>query len=350
MKILVLGGGAQGRVIGRDLARSLRDAQVTVADLTPPAMPTLPNLEWVEADLADQEAIARLLSTHDFGVGALPSRLGFGAMKAAIEAKRNLVDVSFTAEDALRLDAAAREAGITIVPDCGLAPGLSHLLVGHFAARQGTPEEVLIMVGGVAEDPSRPYGYVVTWSLNDLLEEYVRPARIIQGGKPVEVPVFSGLENVHIAGVGEMEAFYSDGLRTLLETLPGVREMGEKTLRWPGHAVAVQPLVASGKLLDELRRHCGANPPRDLVVLDVRLRWGNEQREISMVDHYDAKTGLTAMSRTTAFTTSVVAQLAARGGLREKGVQPLERVARDEKAYGFIVAEMESREVRFVGA
>jgi saccharopine dehydrogenase-like NADP-dependent oxidoreductase len=202
----------------------------------------------------------------------------------------------------------------------------------------------------VAEDPSRPYGYVVTWSLNDLLEEYLRPARIIQGGKPVEVPAFSGLEHVHIAGVGEMEAFYSDGLRTLLETLPGVREMGEKTLRWPGHAVAVQPLVASGDLLDELRRHCGANPPRDLVVLVVRLRWGDTRREIFMVDRYDAKTGLTAMSRTTAFTTSVVAQLAARGGLREKGVQPLERVARDEKAYGFIVAEMESREVRFVGA
>ena len=350
MKILVLGGGAQGRVIARDLARSLRDAQVTVADLTAPALPALPNLEWVEADLADPDAIARLLHPHDLGVGALPARLGLGAMKAAIEAKRNLVDVSFCAEDPLSLDAAARAAGITIVPDCGLAPGLSHLLVGHFAARQGTPDEVLIMVGGVADDPARPYGYVVTWSLDDLLEEYVRPARIIRGGQPVEVPAFSDLEHVHIAGVGEMEAFYSDGLRTLLETLPGVREMGEKTLRWPGHAAAVQPLVASGDLLAELRRHCGANPPRDLVVLDVRLRWGDARRQITMVDRYDAKTGLTAMSRTTAFTTSVVAQLAARGGLKEKGIQPLERVARDQKAYGFIVAEMESREVRFVGA
>jgi lysine 6-dehydrogenase len=347
MKILVLGGGAQGRVIARDLARSLRDAQITVADLTQPTLPALPNLDWIEADLSDRPTIARLLHGYDFGVGALPSRLGFGAMHAAIEAKRNLVDVSFSAESPLELDAVARAAGITIVPDCGLAPGLSHLLVGYHATRHGTPEEALIMVGGVAEDAKRPYGYVVTWSLDDLLEEYVRPARIVRGGETIEVPAFSGLERVQIEGVGEMEAFYSDGLRTLIETLPGVREMGEKTLRWPGHAEAVMPLVESGDLLDEFRRHCFANPPRDLVVLEVRLRWGDTRRTVSMVDRYDASTGMTAMSRTTAFTTSVVAQLAARGGLPEKGVQPLERVARDDKAYRFILAEMESRGVRF---
>jgi saccharopine dehydrogenase-like NADP-dependent oxidoreductase len=346
MKILVLGGGAQGRVIARDLARSLRDAQVTVADLTQPTLPVLPNLDWIEADLSDRATMARLLRAHDLGVGALPSRLGFEAMQAAIEAKRNLVDVSFAAEDPLVLDAAARAAGITIAPDCGLAPGLSHLLVGYLATRHGVPDEVLIMVGGVAEDATRPYGYVVTWSLDDLLEEYLRPARIVRGGAPAEVPAFSSLERVHIDGVGEMEAFYSDGLRTLIETLPGVREMGEKTLRWPGHAEAVKPLVASGDLLDELRRHCFASPPRDLVVLEVRLRWKDSRRAMTMVDRYDAKTGMTAMARTTAFTTSVVAQLAARGGLSEKGVQPLERIGRDEKAYRFILAEMESRGVR----
>ena len=346
MKILVLGGGAQGRVIARDLAHSLRDAHVTVADLTAPSLPALPNLATVEADLSDRAATARLLRDYDLGVGALPSRLGFGAVQAAIEAGRSLVDVSFCAENPLPLDDAARAAGITIAPDCGLAPGLSHLLVGHYAATEGTPDEVLIMVGGVAEDASRPYGYVVTWSLDDLLEEYVRPARLVRDGAPAEVPAFSGLEHVTIAGVGEMEAFYSDGLRTLIETLPGVREMGEKTLRWPGHADAVRPLVESGNLLVELRRRCVANPPRDLVVLEVRLGWGDRRRAVSMVDRYDPATGLTAMARTTAFTTSVVAQLAARGGLREKGVQPLERVARDEKAYEFLGGELESRGVR----
>src|SRR2546427_735202 len=117
MKILVLGGGAQGRVIARDLARSLRDASITVADLTQPTLPALPNLDWIEADLADRATMARLLHGYDLGVGALPSRIGFGAMHAAIEAKRNLVDVSFSAENPLTLEDPARGAGITIVPD-----------------------------------------------------------------------------------------------------------------------------------------------------------------------------------------------------------------------------------------
>ena len=350
MKILVLGGGAQGRVIARDLARSLRDAQVTVADLTQATLPALDNLAWVEADLSDAATIARLLHDYDLGVGALPSRLGHGAMKAAIEAKRNLVDVSFAAEDALVLDGPARAAGITIAPDCGLAPGLSHLLVGHLVARGGTPDEVMIMVGGVAEDSTRPYGYVVSWSLDDLLEEYTRPARIIRGGLLAEVQPLGGLERVQIDGVGEMEAFYSDGLRTLLKTLPGVTEMVEKTLRWPGHVEAIRPLLAEDLLVEEFRRRCAASPARDLVAMSVRLRWGETRREATLVDFYDDKIGLTAMSRTTAFTTSVVAQLAARGKLKHKGIQPLERVAADEQAYRFIVDQMAARGVQLKGA
>ena len=350
MNILVLGGGAQGAVIARDLARSMPDARVTVADLASPSLPTLSNLGWIEADLADRTSIARLLAGYDLGVGALPSRFGYGAMQAAVDAKRNLVDVSFVAEDTLALDGPARVAGVTIVPDCGLAPGLSHLLVGRMLAEWGTPEEVLILVGGVAQDFSRPYGYVVTWSLDDLLEEYRRPARIRRDGQAAEVPVFSGLERVAIDGVGEMEAFYSDGLRTLLDTVPHVRDMGEKTLRWPGHVEAVKPLVAEGRLIEEFRRRCVAKPPRDLVALSVRVRWKDERREALLVDHYDPETGMTAMSRTTALTTSVVAQLAARGGLAEKGVQPLERVARDAKAYRFVIEAMGRRGIKIAGA
>ena len=344
--VLVLGGGAQGRVIAADLARSLPASTVTVADLREPPLPALPNLRWVEADLGAPATVTRLLAAHDLGVGALPSRLGFGVMRAAIEARRPLVDVSFCAENPLKLDREARAAGIAILPDCGLAPGISNLIAGEAFARRGAPDELVIMVGGVAQDASRPYGYVVTWSIDDLHEEYVRPARIVSGGRPTTVPVFSGYERVVVDGVGEMEAFYSDGLRTLIDTLPGVREMGEKTLRWPGHAEAVRPLVAAGRLVEELRARCTEDPARDLVVMRVRSRWNGRHETTTLVDRYHAPSGITAMSRTTALTTSAVAQLVASGFAVEPGVKPLERVATDPRAYQFIRGALEKRDVK----
>lgn len=345
MKILVMGGGAQGRVIAGDLACSLPQAVVTVADVRDPGLPALPNLRRVEADLSDAGTAAGLIAAHDLAVGALPARLGFRAMRAAIAAARPIVDVSFCAEDALALDAEARQAGVGVFPDCGLAPGISNLVVGREMASRGTPTECTIYVGGVAQNPAQPYGYVVTWALEDLNEEYLRPARIVREGRPTTVPVFSGLERVAVETVGEMEAFYSDGLRTLLDTIPGVREMGEKTLRWPGHAEAVRPLVAAGRLVEELRARCTEAEPRDVVALVIRLRWGKRSLQATLVDYYDPANRLTAMGRTTALTTSAVAQAVAAGVVRGTGVLPLERVAADEAAARFILDRLSARGV-----
>jgi lysine 6-dehydrogenase len=335
--VLVLGGGQQGRVIATDLAARLPATRITVADVRDPRLAGPANLVWQEADCSSPETLARLMAGHDLVVGALPSRFGFGAMKAAIAARRNLVDVSFCAEDALDLGAEARAAGVTIVPDAGLAPGISNLLAGEACARRGTPQEIVIMVGGVAQDPAQPYGYCVTWSLDDLTEEYVRPARIVRGGQKVTVPVFSGMEDVEVEGVGRLVAFYSDGLRSLMDTLPGIPEMGEKTLRWPGHAEAVQPLVAAGRLAEELRARCTLEPPEDLVVLLVRVRWADGAEEVRLVDRYDPASGLTAMARTTAFTTAVTAHMLASGIVPPPGVQPLELVAAVPRAYRFMI-------------
>jgi len=347
MKILVLGGGAQGKVIAADLAAALPQAAIDVADIRRPSLPDRPNLRWREADCSRPEVVAALLAGYDFGVGALPARFGLGAMQAAIAARRTLVDVSFCAEDPLALDADAKRAGVAIVPDAGLAPGLSNLVIGRAVAERGAPEAITIYVGGVAQDPSVPYGYFVTWSLDDLLAEYTRPARIVRDGKPVTVPVFSDLERIRVEGAGELEAFNSDGLRTLIDTVPGVRDMAEKTLRWPGHAAAVQPLVREGRFLEEFRARCVAEEPRDLVAFIVRSRWADGRRqEVTMVDRYDPATRLTAMSRTTALTTAVTAQLVASGGLERSGVLPLDFVAQDERAYRFVLDGLAGRGVR----
>ncbi len=345
MKILVLGGGQQGRVIALDLAQTLTNTHVDVADVREPMLPQRSNLRWVEADLADVEAMAKRMSEYDLAVGALPSRFGFGAMRAAILAKRPLVDVSFCSEDPLSLDAEAKQAGITIFPDCGLAPGLTHLCCGH-AASDGLPDEITMYVGGVAQDRERPYGYVNTWSLDDLLEEYVRPARIVRDGKPVTLPSFDDLDRVQVPGVGEMESFLSDGLRTIIDTFPGVKNMSERTLRWPGHAEDVRPLVAAGTFLAEFSAKCSVQPPLDLVVMMTVVKRGMNVQRATLIDRYDAESGLTAMSRTTALTTSAVAQWVAGGGGGAPGVKPLELVGPDVRAYTAITTALERHGVR----
>ncbi len=335
---LVLGGGQQGRVIASDLARARPSLAVRVADLRRPVLPALPNLSWVEADLADATALARRIAEHDLVVGALPSRLGLASMRAAIDARRPMVDVSFSAEDPTTLDAEAKRAGVAIVPDCGLAPGLSNFLLGDAWARRGPMDEATIRVGGVAQDRNAPYGYVVTWSLEDLCEEYVRPARVLRDGAEVTVPANSDLAAIDVPGVGTLEDFLSDGLRTLLHTLPGVRTMSERTLRWPGHVAAVVPLVESGRFVEELRARCSANPPRDLVVLDVQMRWADGGVRHTMVDRYDDASGLTAMARTTALTTAAAARLAADHGLGVPGVKPPEWLAREAGMWEYVRA------------
>src|SRR5262245_56923353 len=345
MKILVLGGGQQGSVIAIDLAYKLPSTHVDVADLRAPLLPERGNLSWVEADLADVDSLARRMREYDLAVGALPSRLGFGAMQAAVQAGRALVDVSFCAQDPLTLDAEAKRAGVAIYPDCGLAPGLTHLCVGH-AASDGRPDEIVMYVGGVAQDRTRPYGYVVTWSVEDLLEEYVRPARVVRDGAPVTLPAFDDLDRVQVPGVGEMESFLSDGLRTIIATMPEVRTMSERTLRWPGHVEAIRPLVESGRFVDEIRARCVATPPRDLVAMMTVVKRGPRVQRAILIDRYDEHTGLTAMARTTALTTSAVAQWVAGGGGAGPGVVPLENVGPDQRAYTAITGALEKHGVR----
>jgi saccharopine dehydrogenase-like NADP-dependent oxidoreductase len=322
-KVCILGGGRQGRVVASDLAAV---ADVTVADAAPVHVP---GARAVQTDLSDAQSLIRLIARHDLAVGALPARLGFAAARAAVEAGRDFVDVAFYAESAADLDADARRAGVAVIPDCGVAPGLSNLIVGRVLAR-GLPDEVHIKVGGVAADPSRPYGYVVTWSPDDLLDEYTRPAWILRGGRRVEVPALSGLETVHVDGVGDLEAFFTDGLRTLLSC--GVREMTEKTLRWPGHVEQVRPLLDSGTLVQTIRNRCTEGD--DLLALVVDVVRGGLRNRVTLVDR--PRDGLTAMSRATAFTCAAMARWILAGGVRDKGVVPPERIGADDRAFRFI--------------
>jgi saccharopine dehydrogenase-like NADP-dependent oxidoreductase len=194
----------------------------------------------------------------------------------------------------------------------------------------------------VPRDSSRPYRYTVTWSVEDLLEEYVRPARIRRQGRIVEVPALSGLVRIEIPGVGELEAFYTDGLRSLLRLdIPSMEEM---TLRWPGHVDQIRPLIADGSFVETIRRSCTFDRPDDIVVIRIEIRRGDRTEETLIVDRFDGRR--TAMTRTTALTCSAVALRLAGGGLHARGVLPMETLGRDEETCRHVLSHLAGRGVR----
>jgi saccharopine dehydrogenase-like NADP-dependent oxidoreductase len=337
-RIIILGGGRQGRIIANDLTG---DHDVTVTDV---ATVNLPGVRSIQRDLSRPLELVGTLHEYDVVVGALPGRLGFAAAQAAVKAKRHYVDLSYYIEDAAQLHGAALAAGVAIVPDCGLAPGLSNLIAGRALATR-RPKEINIQVGGFAADPKKPYGYVITWSPEDLLDEYLRPARIIRDGKVVEVPALSGLEIVKIPGVGDVEAFFTDGLRTLLSEanppvgVPRIKNMTEKTMRWPGHVEAVKPLIATGTLVKELTEKCREGA--DLVVFRVQV----DGDVVTMVNR--ARDGMSAMARTTALTCAAFARWVAAGKMQFTGVVPPEKLATDQAAYQFILDTLRVRGIAF---
>ena len=250
LKVIALGCGLIGSVLAKDFADSLKDAKLVVSDKNEErakkTASNIRNADWTSIDSTDYTKLVEIIRGFDLVLGALPGDYGFLAMRAAIEAGVDMVDVSFTPENPLELDIAAKKAKITIIPDCGVAPGLTNMLVGYAASKLEDVSEAMIMCGGIPEYPVPPLGYTITWSAEGLIDEYIRDVHIIEGGRIAVVPALSGLEEIEFPGVGRLEVFYTDGLRTLLHTFSKVENMWEKTMRYPGHVEGVKLLRALG--------------------------------------------------------------------------------------------------------
>jgi len=227
-------------------------------------------------------------------------------------------------------------------------------------------EEAIILVGGIPEEPIGPLGYKVTWCLEDLLEEYTRRAKIVSDGRLVEEEALNGLELVEFPDVGKLEAFYTDGVRTLHSTIRGVKNMWEKTLRYPGHAEKIKLLRDLG-FFDETKLEGMNLSPReltiklleenlslpeisDLLLMNVKITGAKGESKVQydyrIKDRYDAAGEVTAMARTTAYTASIVVQLLANNEIGEKGVIPPERLGMDERLFHKIITELERRGIR----
>ena len=355
-KYAVLGCGLIGKVIARDLAADA-DAHVTVFDRSEGALEHLsgnPRIATATADLSDAAVIARAVTPSDVVVGAVPGFMGRNMLRAVIAAGKPIADISFAPEDPLDLDAEAKDKGVTAVVDCGVSPGLSNLAAGIAAARLETIESLTIYVGGLPVVRRWPYEYAIVFSATDVIEEYTRPARVVEDGKIVVKPALSEIEKLDFDGVGTLEAFLTDGLRTVLSTIPA-RNMREKTMRYPGHAELMRAFRDTGFFSDApVALRGGSVRPRDLterllfaawklpegeremtvlrVIVEGILAGKAERHVFDLLDRTDVDRGTTSMARTTGFPCAIVARMLASGEFADPGVRALEHVGRDAAA------------------
>jgi len=354
VKLLVLGAGRMGLGAVFDLAKQSDVEQVTVADAVAERAHQVASavgtdkVTPVAIDVANHDAVVDLMRGHASAISCVNYWYNEQLARAAIEARTNFCDLggnNSVVDAELALDAQAREAGINVIPDCGLAPGMVAVLVAHGARKFTQLDEVHIRVGGLPQNPQPPLDYQLVFSVEGLINEYIEQARVIRDGKITEVESMTEVEELEFPKpFGMMEAFQtSGGTSTLPETFLGrVRELDYKTIRYRGHCAKFKAMIDLGLCSSEPldvdgvrikpRRVLGEllvrNLPHDEpdVVL-VRVEFVGEGRRLryDIIDRDDPATGLSAMMRTTAFPASIVALMMARGQTEKKGALPQER-------------------------
>ncbi len=365
--VVVLGAGRVGAVMARDLAP---DFKVTVADRSEEALARVKGwgLATRASDLGSPEGVKAAVADADLVVGAVPGFMGFATAKAVLEAGKTLIDISFFDEDCFELDALAKAQGLTAIVDVGVAPGCGNIILGDTARQVDRITRFECLVGGLPVIRTWPYEYKAGFSPIDVIEEYTRPARYVKEGKVVTFPALSEPELLDFEGVGTLESFNTDGLRSVIRTFPGVPDMKEKTLRYPGHIEKMrmmresgffskEPIQVNGRSVVPLELTTALLFPlwkfqegeADLTVMRVTVEGERDGRPVRRVaevlDHYDPATKTTSMARTTGFTCTAAVRLFAAGKFSRKGICPPEYLGLEAGCWDFMKAQLAQRGV-----
>ena len=359
-KVIILGTGHIGSTIAAELSQ---DYLVTAVDSDSNKLNLLSknNVNTLSVDLTSNSEIKKTIDGYDLVIGALPGFMGFNTLKSIIEAGKNVIDISFFQEDLFLLDELAKENGVTAVVDCGISPGLSNVILGYHNQRMKIINYKCI-VGGLPYKQEWPFKYKAYFSPIDVIEEYKRPARIMVNGKIVHKEAMSDSEIINYKEIGDLEAFNTDGLRSLLKTVK-IPNMVEKTLRYPGHielmkvfrevgffsekdievkGKSVKPIDLTAKLLFPF--WAPEKAEGDFTILDILIEGEVEAQNVShryfIIDKYDSTTGTSSMARTTGFTCSAVARFMLEGNYQRKGICPPEYLGQDESCYNFVLSNL----------
>lgn len=368
MKIVVLGGGRVGSAIVRDLAAE-DDYQVLVVDLDPVAVDRMTDhgADGVVADLSKPETVSRAVKEADLVVGAVPGFLGYRTVERVLQEGKPIVDISFFPEDAFGLEELATKAGVPCLFDCGVAPGLTNLILGRMEEHLDSTTSFQAFVGGLPVERTWPWEYKAPFSPGDIIQEYVRPARRRMDGIEMTRPALSDVELIDFPGLGSLEAFNTDGLRSLHRTAK-TPNMVEKTMRYPGHAVRMRILREAGFFSTEtIQAASGSVVPRDVTEALLFDAWRFEDGEpdltvarivvegekdgkrlrhtFNLLDYYNPDTETMSMARTTGYTCTAMANLVARGLWQEPGLAPPEVVGRNAGCFDAVVSHLEARGV-----
>lgn len=354
-QIAVIGAGNVGRTIARDLAE---DFELIIVDSDRKKLDSVENrssmVETVQLDASSKKELEDLLSEYDTAVGALPSALGYDCVKAAIEAETDIIDISFMPEDPFSLEGSAKRKEVTVIVDAGFGPGMSNVFMGRIDEEMDELKKTDIKIGGLPLNPEPPLYYELTWSPKDLIEEYLRKARIRRDGEVVEIDPFDEIREVELHGK-KFEEFYSDGLRTLLETID-VDDLEETTLRWKGHLEKMKVLRELGFFDEENIDHSlnviessMRSGGRDFCIMDVRARGEKDGKEVKMEYFFYDEAGeeFSAMSRSTGYPAAAITRLF----MQKKdefstGVIPPEIIGRDKVNHDYLVERLREKEIK----
>jgi lysine 6-dehydrogenase len=367
MKVLVLGSGLVGRPMAIDLAKDNK-FQVSAADIRRENLNKIPDvlpISKIEIDFSNHEELKKIFKDFDFVLNAVPGFMGFNTLKQIIEAGKNVVDIAFFPEDPFQLDQLAKKNNVTAIIDCGVAPGMSNILAGYVDKILDSTSTILIYVGGLPFIREWPYDYKAGFSPIDVIEEYTRPARYIENGAMVVRPALSDLELINFPEVGTLEAFNSDGLRTLSVTL-NTPNMKEKTLRYPGHiekmlhlrevgffgkeeieikGVKIKPIDFTSELLFpkwELKEG-----DTDFTVMKVIVEGEKEKKKLrytfDLFDRHDETTNIHSMARTTGYTATSVVRLLTANMFDRKGICPPEYIGQKVECVDYLFNELKQR-------